>query len=337
MRALVFHGRRDVRVEERPTPEPVDGCVLVEVLRCGICGTDASEYVKGPIMLPSSPTVLGHEFIGVVRAGDGLPEGTRVASGAGVSCGCCARCVEGRTNLCDAYSTLGLTRDGGLATHVLVPLSTLHPLPAGLPDDLAGLAQPLAVGLHAVARAGVSPGDVVVLQGAGAIGTFVLLGLVEALGRNGGTLVVTDPAEDRRSSALGLGAGLAVSPASVREAVLDLTDGRGADVVFETSGAPGSLQRAVDLARRGGRVLAVGLPNGRQELDVTALVLREVDIRSSVAHVSDRDLPAAIRLLDSRRPAIPTTVMGLAEVESQGLIPLSEGRVHAKILVNPAQ
>ena len=332
MRALVYHGRRDIRVEERPVPQPVAGSVLVEVLRCGVCGTDASEYTKGPIMLPSSPTVLGHEFVGVVRAGDGIQAGTLVASGAGVSCGACPRCAEGRTNLCWSYSTLGLTRDGGLAEFALVPTSTVYPLPPDLPLDLAALAQPLAVGIHAVSRAAVAPGQIVVVLGAGAIGTFVLLALQAT---SGGGAVVVDPSPERRAAALAAGAGLCVTPAAVAEAVLDLTAGRGADVVFETSGAPGALAQAVDLTRPGGRVLAVGLPGEAQHLNVTAMVLNEIDICTSVAHVSDRDVPAAIRLLDERRPSIATTVIGLADTEEQGLIPLSQGRAPGKVLVDP--
>jgi (R,R)-butanediol dehydrogenase/meso-butanediol dehydrogenase/diacetyl reductase len=333
VRALVYHGSRDVRIEERPAPELVPGSVVVEVTRCGICGTDATEYVKGPVLLPSTPTVLGHEFIGVVHESvdSRWPVDTRVASGAGVWCGKCPRCLEGRTNLCDLYETLGLTRDGGLATYVLAPSRTLHGIPDGLPEDLAALAQPLAVGLHAVTRAEVRSDDVVVLLGAGAIGSFVLLGL---LGRACGPVVVADVVGERLAAAKTLGADHVVLVEDSADVVRELTGGRGADIVIETSGAPGALQRAVDLARRGGRVQAVGLP-GPQPINVTSMVLREVDVSTSVAHVCDRDLPAALALLDERRPVLPTTVIGLADTEAEGLIPLAEGRSRSKILVDP--
>src|SRR5690242_9441081 len=122
MRAAVLHAPLDLRVEDVPEPQcPPDG-VVVEVALNGLCGTDATEYGKGPMMVPLydrhpgsghvGPTVLGHEFVGtVVETGPGAREwaGRRVASGAGVWCGTCTRCRRGRTNLCERYYTLGLS------------------------------------------------------------------------------------------------------------------------------------------------------------------------------------------------------------------------------------
>src|SRR3954467_295232 len=190
MRAAGFHGARAVRVGEVPDPRPGEGEVLLRVVRSGMCGTDATDWKAGPKTFPvdrrhpvtghQGPMIIGHEFIGeVVGQGQGAttPVGTLVASGAGVSCGRCDRCLQGRTNLCRRYYTLGLNTAGGMAELVAVPESTLVAVPEGLSLDAAGLAQPLAVGLHAARRAGVRDGDRVVLIGAGAIGTFVLTGL----------------------------------------------------------------------------------------------------------------------------------------------------------------
>src|SRR3954469_16130041 len=119
MRAAVFHGPGDVRVEERDAPPPPGPGVLVgDVLRASLCGTDAAEYDHGPVLVAldtAGPLVLGHEFVGRVAAvGEGVAgfaPGDRVVSGAGVACGICDRCREGRTNLCDAYYTVGLHVD----------------------------------------------------------------------------------------------------------------------------------------------------------------------------------------------------------------------------------
>src|ERR1043165_1086169 len=191
MRAAVYYGAHDVRVEDRPVPERADGQVLLRVLRSGMCGTDAAEWRSGPHLFavdhphPVSghvgPLILGHEFIGeVVERGPGsaFAIGDRVAAGAGVWCSECPRCREGRTNLCWKYTTLGLNVDGGMAEFVAAPEKMLAPIPDGLSLELAGLAQPLAVGLHAARRAGVADGDRVVVIGAGAIGTFVLAGVL---------------------------------------------------------------------------------------------------------------------------------------------------------------
>ncbi len=207
MRAAVLHAPRDLRLEDRPEPERRPGEVIVEVTYNGLCGTDATEYAKGPMMVPLlirhpgsghvGPTVLGHEFIGTVV--DTGPEarrwaGRRVASGAGVWCGACAWCRRGRTNLCERYYTLGLSTHGGLARYVAVPAATLCEIPDGCADLEAVLAQPLAVGLHGVSRSGVRHGDTVVLLGAGAIGSFLLAGLTGLTGLTGhdGPVVAVD-------------------------------------------------------------------------------------------------------------------------------------------------
>src|ERR1700761_1625224 len=157
MKAAVYHGDHDVRIESVPVPEPADGEVLLRVLRSGLCGTDATEWKAGPLTFPvnrvhpvtghTGPMVFGHEFVGEIVEPVSLPTRTLVASGAGVWCGECDRCRQGRTNLCRRYYTHGLNAAGGLAEYVAVPERTLVPLPDGLGLDAAGLAQPLAVGL----------------------------------------------------------------------------------------------------------------------------------------------------------------------------------------------
>src|SRR5689334_1184434 len=176
MRAAVLHAPGDMRIEEYPDPVAGPGMVVLSVACNGLCGTDVTEYTKGPMMVPLTtrhpgsghlgPTILGHEFVGeVVAAGPGAERwrGRRAASGAGVSCGACRRCRQGRTNLCEHYYTLGLSTHGALAEYVAVPAATLREIPDGCADRDAALAQPLAVGLHAVDRSGVQPGDTVLV------------------------------------------------------------------------------------------------------------------------------------------------------------------------------
>ncbi|HEY6759148.1 MAG TPA: alcohol dehydrogenase catalytic domain-containing protein, partial [Baekduia sp.] len=128
MRAAVFHGPGDVRVEEVAAPgPPAPGAVVLRVLMAAICGTDCAEYLHGPVLVPLDrrhpasghvgPLILGHEFVGVVEAagaGADLAVGDRVVCGAGISCGACPWCAAGRTNLCERYFTVGLHVHGGL-------------------------------------------------------------------------------------------------------------------------------------------------------------------------------------------------------------------------------
>ncbi len=347
MRAGVLYAPHDLRVEDRPEPVAGPADVLIEVAYNGLCGTDATEYSKGPMMVPLNqphpgsghvgPTILGHEFIGtVVDAGPEATEwlGRRVASGAGVSCGTCAWCRRGRTNLCASYYTLGLSTHGGLAERVVAPASTLVAIPEGCEDVDAALAQPLSVGLHAVNRAGIESGNRVVIMGAGAIGSFILAGL----SGHDGSVTVVDVDSGRLEAARALGA--TTTHLIDRDAtVADLKDlmPDPVDVVIESSGAPRAASRALGLATRGGRVLLVGLVKAPQELQLADVVLREVDIVTTVAHVCATDLPKALDLL-TRTPlsrTIGVSIVALESVVADGLKPLVAGTAGAKILVDP--
>ena len=293
----------------RENPLPGVGEVLLRITRSGMRGTDASEWKSGPLIFPINiahpasghhgPMILGHEFIGEIldMAPDvvGWKAGDRVASGAGISCGSCPRCAEGRTNLCQSYVTLGLNRDGGLAEFVAVPGSTLVAIPDELSDDIAGLAQPIAVGLHAARRARVSPGNTVVLIGAGAIGTFVLAGLKYLVDA---TLIVVDFAGVRLERATRLGADHVVPIGEDSDhQVRDLIGKFGADVVIEASGAPGQINQAATWTRRGGTLLQVGLPPKPPEVNIHYLVTNEITLETTLAHVSAENLAPALKIL----------------------------------------
>jgi (R,R)-butanediol dehydrogenase/meso-butanediol dehydrogenase/diacetyl reductase len=348
MRAAVYHGAHDVRIEELPRPRPAAGEVLLRVLRSGMCGTDATEWKAGPRTFPVTyehpvtghhgPMVPGHEFIGEVvepGAGAATPAGTVVATGAGVSCGQCDRCRQRRTNLCRSYYTLGLNTAGGMAEFVAVPESTLMAVPAGLSVDAAALAQPLAVGLHAARRSGAGDGDRVVLIGAGAIGTFVLTGLRHLADVD---LTVLDFPGPRLERAARLGATRIVAAGpGVADRTREVVGGPGADVVIEASGAPGQLDTAIGLTRPGGTVLQVGIPAGAQEIDVHTLVFREIGIRTTLAHVCGEDLAPALEILAGTPLAreLLEGVHPLGALADQ-LERLASGRLDGKVLFDPS-
>lgn len=347
MRAGVLYGAHDLRVENVPDPGCGAGDVLIEVAYNGLCGTDASEFTKGVGMVPlnarhpgsghQGPTVLGHEFIGtVVDAGADAAawKGKRVACGAGVSCGACKWCRAGRTNLCERYYTLGLSTHGGLAQYVAAPTQTCRVITDGCADVDAALAQPLAVGLHAAARSGVQPDDTVVLLGVGAIGSFICA----ALAGHRGPIIAMDVDDGRLNIARQLGAtstlkiATDISPADIRDLVPN-----GADVVFETAGVNGSAARALSLAQRGGTVMLVGLNRTPQPLELADVVLREVDVKTTVAHVCDHDLPQALDLLAARPLSglLLDQIVPLNNVVAGGFERLVNGQATGKILVDP--
>jgi threonine dehydrogenase-like Zn-dependent dehydrogenase len=343
VRAAVFHGPRDVRVENVPDPGgPADGEVVLEVVRAAICGTDASEWDHGPILCRPG-VVLGHEFVGrVVDVGAGVTDvsvGDRLVSGAGISCGHCFWCLRGRTNLCAEYRTLGLQVDGGLAEYVTSPASICRPVPDACDDDAAAMAQPLAVALHALSRVGQRPDETVAVIGAGGIGSFIIAGASRRAVE--GLVLAIDIDADRLATASALGASETADATGrdLSELLLELSEGVGFDVVVEASGAPFAPSAAIAGARRGGRVLLVGLHGAPRELDLTGTILREIDIVTTVAHVCDTDIPAALELLAETDVAAVTAGprIPLDSLVEEGLRPLAERRATGKILVTPAQ
>ncbi|HEV7750819.1 MAG TPA: alcohol dehydrogenase catalytic domain-containing protein [Baekduia sp.] len=351
MRAAVFHGPGDVRVERVDAPAaPGAGEIVLTVLRAAICGTDCAEYRHGPVLVPLAhrhpvsghvgPLILGHEFAGIVDAvGDGvtgLRTGDRVVSGAGVSCGTCRWCRAGRTNLCARYFTIGLHAHGGLAERVRVPASTCLAVPASCSHDHAALAQPLAVGIHAVARGGVAAGQDVAVIGVGGIGAFVV---AAAAGRRARRIVAIDVDPEKLELGRRLGATDVVDarhddPAAT---VAELTGGDGVDVALEASGTAGGPATAIALTRRGGTMVVIGLQPQPVALDLLDVTVREIDVRSSMAHVLADDLPEALALLADGRlgDAVCDRVIGLDALVPEGLEALASGAASGKIVVDP--
>jgi (R,R)-butanediol dehydrogenase/meso-butanediol dehydrogenase/diacetyl reductase len=348
MRAALYHGPRDIRVEDVPPPgEPGTDDVLIDVEAVSVCGTDLSEYLHGPHMIPLSerhpasghagPTIIGHEFAGVVAAVGGrvtnLRVGDRVVPGAGSWCGRCARCLEGRPNLCERYFVYGLHANGGMAEQALVPRVMCHVMSDDLDWVSAAMAQPAAIALHAIARGSPAPRSSVVIIGAGGIGGFLV---AAAAARDLAHLIVVDINEERlsRASKLGATTTLGASHLGLASEIRALTGG-GADLVVEASGTPAGLSQALASVRKGGRVLLVGIQGRPVSVDLAPVVVHEIEIVTTNGHVCDVDLPAALDLLASS--AVKSVLLGdvvpLADVVPGGFEAMAAGTSDGKIVV----
>ncbi len=339
MKAAVFHGPHDIRVEDVPRPGEVGPeDVLIAVSKAAICGSDSSEWDHGPV-LAVAPVTLGHEFMGVVAEVGArvtsLSVGDRVVSGAGVSCGDCEWCREGRTNLCERYYTLGLHVNGGLAEFVVSPASICRVVPEHLDDVSAVLAQPFAVALHGLRRARVRDGAGVAILGVGGIGGFLIAG---AVARGANPVIAIDINEERLRGAEALGATHVINPAreDVKQRILEITGGLGVHSVVEATGVSGNPQIAIDIVRRGGDVLVLGLHAHRNELDLLAFTVREVDLHGTLAHVCADDLPEALAILASSDLAshVLEKVIALEDLVEAGIVPLVERKARGKIVVD---
>ncbi|WP_228542755.1 zinc-binding dehydrogenase [Micromonospora sp. S-DT3-3-22] len=348
MKAAVFHGRGDVRVQEWPAPPaPGPGEIQLAVVRAGICGTDVEEFTSGPHLIPLTrphfasghhgPLVIGHEMVGeVVATGPGVDTfapGDMVVPGSGVSCGDCRWCVRGRTNICGRYYTLGLHVDGGLAERVNVPARISRSV-GDLDPDVAIMAQPLAVALRAVRDITPDPDQTVVVIGLGSIGSLA----VAACAARGVRTVGVDVSAARLETGRRAGAGLLIdaSHEDASAVIRAVTGGHGADVVIEASGAPAGLATAVNAVCRGGHLRLVGLHRDPSPLDLTRLVLEEVMLDTSKVHICDQDLPEALALLTDH-PEIATTaldeVVTLDRLIPDGLERIARGDATGKVVV----
>jgi len=338
MRAAVLHDVHDLRIDDVPVPSPGPGEVLIRVGVCGVCGSDATEFGRG-LVLAQPPVTLGHEFAGTIeQVGPGVSEltvGATVVCGAGLSCGECKMCRAGRTNLCTSYTTLGFHHDGGLAGYVICPAEIVWDASAsGLTLDTLGLAQPMAIAVHAVRRSGLQPGQDAVVVGVGGIGAFI----THAAAATGARVLVTDLNAPRLELARALGAADTVQAGgqSLREALSER--GIVPDVFFEVSGSAPGLASVLDAASPGATIVPVGIQRGEPALPLGSWTLREYTIVGTVAHVYRDDIPEAVRLLAARGEwsDVAADVLPLDEVVDGALQPLLSGAPgQVKTLIDP--
>jgi L-iditol 2-dehydrogenase len=297
MRVATWHGGTTFSIDDRPEPVAGAGQVVVAVQAAGVCGTDV--HATQGLFPWTPPLVMGHEYTGLVRAvGRGVSRrliGQAVACEPSYGCGGCAECDAGRVSQCARC-----TRVGGFAERVVLPAGCVHPLPRGVDAVTAAMTEPAACALAGLEQLAPPRGATVVVIGGGIMG---LLTMVLARHRGARRLILSDPIAERRATARRLGATVIVDPAreSLRDRVMALTRGRGADLVCEAVGKPELVAEALALTRTGGALQLVGVnPKGsRLSLDLFDVHYRE--IRLGGAYGRGTAFTRALRLLPGLR------------------------------------
>ncbi|RQX01648.1 zinc-dependent dehydrogenase [Micromonospora arida] len=289
MKVVRFHAPGDVRIEDAPEPTPGPTDVKIRVRACSTCGTDVKISRFGHHHI-APPRVMGHEIAGeIVEVGadvTGWQSGDRVQVIAAIPCGQCAECRRGRMTVCPNQVSMGYHFDGGFAEHMVVPhnvlaVDGLNRIPEGLSFAEASVAEPLACVLNGQNLAGVGEGDDVVVVGSGPIGC---LHVRLARSRGAARVFLVDLNRERLDLAANLvrpDAAICGAETDVVDAVLKLTEGRGADVVITATAAGVAQEQAVQMTARQGRISFFGgLPKDKPviSLDSNLVHYRELTI-----------------------------------------------------------
>ena len=328
MKALRWYGRKDVQYEDIPEPSPGPGQVKVKINLAGICGTDLKEYEAGPgmIAVDKVPLTLGHEFAGrVAEVGEGVTNfkvGERVTGVGYWFCGECYYCKRLMYNLCINGGFTGLTVDGCMAEYVVVPSYSVYKLPDLVSDEVGTLIEPLAVAIHAVRQGNVRPGDTVAIVGSGTIGLCVLLA---ARAAGASEVYVVDKIKRRGeiASAMGATAFINLNDGDPVQLIRNLTGGLGADISFECVGHPDTPQLSVDLARRGGTTVIVGVFDKPSSFHFHSVMFNQKTIVGSPIYVHEAKTAIALiadkridprRLITSKVPLKDAVEMGFEKL-----------------------
>lgn len=344
MRAFVYHGPDDLRVEDRPSSEPGPGEAVLRVGACGICGTDLRIAAGGHRAYPPGTVrIPGHEVAGTILAvGDGtdLEEGQPAFVAPNVGCGRCAQCRAGRVNLCVRPEAVGISMDGGLADQLLLPANLVaqgNVLPVPEKADLraVALAEPLACVLRGSEACDISAGDLVTIVGAGPVG---LLHLLVAKLSDPSAVIVSQRSEERRRLALEYGADVAVGPDELAATVMDVSGGRGADVVIVAAPAPEAQRLALEIAAPAARINYFGgLPRDKSvvELDTNLIHYKELVVTGTTANTTEDCRRALELVLDGSvdTGALVTDSYHLAEAD-KALAAAGSGEA-LKVVVEP--
>jgi L-iditol 2-dehydrogenase len=264
-KAVFMSGTNEMVWKDVPMPSLKDNDVLVKVEVVGICGSDVHYYQHGRIgdFVVNGDFILGHECAGeVIEVGSAvktLKVGDRVALEPGKTCGKCEQCKTGRYNLCPDVEFFATPPfHGTLTNYVAHPEDMCFKLPENVSNTEGALVEPLAVGLHATSLGEVKLGDTVVIFGSGCIGLVTLL---SAKARGAAKIIVVDVLENRLQTAQKLGATHVINAMETNavQAIMDITAGKGAEVVIETAGAVITVKQTVDVLKIGGTIVLVGM------------------------------------------------------------------------------
>ena len=341
MKAAVYYGRHDLRLEEVPKPVPGAGEILIRVHACGVCGTDVHIF-EGDEGAAKSPvgTILGHEFAGeVVAAGagvSGIRKGDRVCVDPNKLCGKCFYCKSGIGHFCENMIGIGTTVNGGFAEYCAVPEEQAYPLSDAVSYEEAAMTEPVSCCLHGIDLCEISCGDTVAVWGAGMIGLIMiqLAGL-----RGAAEIIAVEPVAEKREMAARLGAGLTIDPFAqdVRTVLADHGIGR-VSAVIECVGRIDTIRAAIETAGKKSVVMMFGLTKPGDELPVKPFELFKKEIVLKASYINPYTQKRALSLIESGKIDVKSMIGGIEPLEKlEEILESPALRSRGKFIIDPGK
>ncbi len=336
MKACVFKAVGEpLEVTEVAAPKAGPGEIVVRVRDCGVCGSDLHAAKYG-FNMPAG-TIMGHEFSAVIEeigAGvSGFNCGDAVVVMSYLACGECSSCRSGNGARCRTMKTVGFGEvPGAYAELMKTRPCSVFKMPPVMSHRMGATVEPLVVGLHGVHRAGLRAGETCVIMGGGPIG---LVTLQWARFAGAGTIVMSELADGRREIARKMGADAVVNPGKESPAqVIARMTGHGPDVVFECIGVPGTLAQAISYARRGGRVVVLGVCMEEDRFAPMAAMSNEIDLRFSLG-LEPGEIETAIAILAAGRVSTEAMITDIVSIEQlpKAFADLSRPNTQTKVMV----
>lgn len=336
MKAAVYHGRHDLRVEEVPKPACGDSDVLIRIAYCGVCGTDHHIYHGDGGMTDVPPgTIIGHEFSGVVEQIGSQVRDIRAGDHVSVDpndwCGACSFCLAGKAHFCKHMKGYGTTFPGGFAEYAAVPASQVHRLPESLDLRIASQCETLSCCLNGIDLCHIRAGDEVLVIGGGPIG-LMMLQLARLAGA--GKLILSELSESKRALALKLGAEVAVDPGSEDLAEVLRKHTQNVDCVIEAAGTAATQSQAIELAGRGATVMLFGLVAPGTEISIKPFDIFRKELKLTSSFINPYTFDRAIRLLAGGRISLDDLITDVVPLEDiQKVFADNAYRSRGKVLV----
>lgn len=318
MKSAVFYGKHDLRVVKYPVPEPGPEEVLIQVKACGVCGTDVHIYEgdKGAAKV-TPPTILGHEFSGVIiKTGErvkGFQPGDRVCVDPNCYCGACEYCQNGVVHYCQNMVGYGTTVNGGFAEYCTVDRRQVYRLGDNTTFEQGAMTEPAACCLHGIDMCEIQPGHQVIVIGGGMIG-LLMVQLAKLAGA--ARIALLEPVEKKRETGRKLGADICIDPLTqdvskcLKEAGMTWIR-----TVIECAGRPETIEQAIELAGNKAVVMMFGLTKPDETISIKPFRVFEKELTIRASYINPHTQKRALELIDSGRLDVESMVCEICSLE----------------------